>query len=230
MTLDWKKPILSYSTINMLLTSSHQWANKINKIPKDPHAGEYMKPDGTIGSYFTEGREGHSLIQGHISGKNKSDRVIFDKEAPQDLFFPLVEECDFDKRMMFLFMVGQYQVIGYADGLNKELKRGAEIKLSGTPWSLSKYLNSNQRKLYGLGFPWLEEMFLITGKRIPSEWEKTPLKVHHLPFEEKDKKAAMEFVEQGIEVIESGIYTGGLNENGICTDRNCMYGPNCMFK
>jgi|GEM_PF-2383410 len=231
MRIDWDKPLLSYSTINMLLTSSHQWVNKISKIPRDPNAGNYTKADGTIGNYFTEGRVGHNLIQRYISKRELDPKVKFDTEVKMDdLYFPLVEEKDFDDRMRFLFNVGQYQVIGYADGLNKEAAKGAEIKLSSTPWSLGKYLVSDQRKLYGLGFPWLKEMYLITGHRYPDRWEKEPIKVHHLPFRDEDKKDAQKFIEKGIQVIEDGDFTGGLDESGRCRDRNCAYGPNCLFK
>jgi hypothetical protein len=156
--------------------------------------------------------------------------VVFDKEVKEEPYFPLVEEKDFDKRTGFMLLFGEYQVIGYADGLNKEAKTGAEIKLSSSPWTLKKYLDSEQRKMYGLGFPWLEKMFLITGLRYPEEWAVTPLKVHRLPFGKDDKKQAERFIEEGIQIIEDGDYTGGLDENGRCRDRNCAYGPNCLFK
>lgn len=228
--LNFDLPILSYSTIEMLHKSSHQWVNKTNKIKRDPNAGNYTKPDGTIGNYFTEGRVGHNLIQKHISKQEPSPLVVFDKEVKEEPYFPLVEEVDFDKRTGFMLMFGEYQVIGYADGLNGEAKTGAEIKLSSTPWTLKKYFDSDQRKMYGLGFPWLQKMYLITGLRYPEKWKETPLKVHCLPFEEKDKERAIKFIEEGIQVIEDGDYTGGLDDNGRCRDRNCAYGPNCIFK
>ena len=222
---------LSYTVLNMLLTSSHQWVNRINKIKRDPNAGNYTKADGTIGNYFTEGKVGHGIIQRFLSKKETDPRVKFDSEVKlEDLYFPLVEEVDFDPKMQFILKRGEYKIKGYADGLNRQDQKGAEIKLSSTPWSLGKYLASNQRKLYGLGFPWLKEMYLITGHRYPEKWEAEPIKVHHLPFVDKDKKDAERFIEQGIQVIKDGDFTGGLDEDGRCRDRNCTYGQNCIFK
>lgn len=204
---------LSYSTINMIYKASHNWLNK--------QMG--LKPETRI--EWDEGKKAHRIIQDHVSGK------LIDERLKHITFtFPVVETVDFDERTKFVIPINtKYAVRGFADGLNKEEKRLLEIKSSSTPWSIGKFLESKQRKIYSLGFPYVSEAILITCLRHPDQWILTPPKVMKLAMTNKDRDEAMEWILGAINIIEKGEFNGGL-ENGKCLDPFCYYGRNCAFK
>lgn len=227
-------PIFSYSSLKMFHDSSHQWVNRVNRIAKDPNAGNYVKPDGSKGNYFTEGKVGHRIIQDHVSGKKLDPRIVWLTEK-----FPIVEKKDFDKDCEFKIKVKGYTINGFLDAQDPNNKRYGEIKLSSSTWSYGQYKKSVQRKIYALAYPQYKEGILITGPRFPDEWkikefagEKySELKVlPPCPLTDQDRKDAEKWIVEGIEIFESGDFTGGLNEDGRCIDRNCAYGPNCLFR
>jgi len=205
---------LSFSSLNMLHEASHQWTNKMMgiKIP------DY--------DFLREGKEAHRLIQLHVSGKKKHKYL-----KHIEIKFPIVEEVDFDERCRFSFPVktdkGEYEIIGFYDGLDIKNHRILEIKSSSTPWSLGKFHSSMQRKLYGLSNFKIKEAFLITGSRNPDDWEKNPPKIYSIPFKPRDYSEATKWIFDGINIILKGDFTGGLDEDGKCT--GCFYGKNCSF-
>lgn len=210
-----KKIDLSYTTINMVLVASHNWVNKQMKI----------KPEDR--DYYHQGTDAHRIIQEHVSGKKEHEFLKSIKDR-----FPVVEQQNFDPMTKFVIPVNEkYNVIGYVDGYNDEEKKILEIKTSSNPWPISKFESLMQRKIYGLGFKGFKSCVLITCKRNDYEWEDTKPKVYELPYTEKDIEDAWKFIFKGIEVIESGIYTGGLDEEGNCAlGYRCYYGKNCWFK
>lgn len=233
---------LSYSTINncLLPSNSHNWANKINgaKVPENP--------------YFFNGHRLHKIIQEHLSGQTPNE---FLKHIPYT--FPLVEEQDRDLRCRFKFVIKSsedeqmtllnstelevgisyivpnikksYEIVGYMDAQDPENLRFGEIKTGSKMWSLGQFLNSYQRKTYALAKPEYTESILITALN-ETEWATTPPKVFKIPLTQQDRQDALKWIVEAIKLLESGDYTGGLDENGKCANRFCYYGVNCQFK
>ena len=210
---------LSYSTINMLYQASHNWINK--------QCG--LKPEER--PEWNEGKIAHRIIQDHVSGKKKDDRL-----AHIEFSFPIVEEVDFDERCKFdmpLYFTGlknSYSIIGFMDGINNAEHRLLEIKVSSVPWSLMKFQQLIQRKIYSMARPDLVETIGITGVRNPDNWKQDLPKVYKIPNTNKDRQEAKDWILGGIKIIESGDFKGGLDENGKCTDPRCYFGRNCQFK
>lgn len=201
----------SYTTLNMLQTSSHGWLNKVMGIPQEDKV------------YFREGTEGHRIIQDHVSGRKVDPRLSY-----LDIHFPIVEKRDFDPDTKFSITVDGYQIIGFYDGLKP--KGWLEIKLSSTPWRISQYVKSPQRWIYAYADPRLEVATLVTGSRNPDDWATQHLQVMEIPATEKDREKGLEFIRKGIEVFESGDFTGGLDDDGFCNDHRCLWGKNCQFR
>lgn len=216
---------LSYSTINSCLQpeNSHNWLNK--------YVFKLKVPDQW---YFTAGTEGHRIIQDHVAGiKERLELAHIQKK------YPIVETKKFDEKTKFTIYVEGYEFIGFYDGLNDQELDMLEIKLSSNPWSLQKFRDSIQRKIYGLSKPNYKTATLITGTLKPEEWNgnhKIPMlrtnpSVMSLPFTDAERKEAQEWIVKGIRVFENGDFNGGLDENGRCTlGRMCNYGDNCHFK
>lgn len=216
---------LSYSSLNMLHEASHQWVNKQMgiRVPDYP--------------FLTEGNEAHRIIQQHVSGKKKHPllehiKYIFpvvepDIDDSDPSYWDLKEPCKFEFRANSPEVTGNYVIKGYYDGIDRDNGRILEIKSSRTLWSLSKFRNAMQRKLYGLSNSKLNEAVLITCARNVEDWNTQPPKVYSVPYTEKDRQEAVDWIVAGIKIIESGDFTGGLDENGKCL--GCFYGNNCHF-
>jgi hypothetical protein len=121
-------------------------------------------------------------------------------------------------------------MIGFFDGLNNETKQMLEIKTSSTPWSIGKFQSLIQRKIYSLARPDITEIVCITATRDPKEWEAIAPKSFTIPMTRRDREEAMEWILAGIRVLESGSFSGGLDESGRCNDQWCYFGKNCSFK
>ena len=191
---------LSYTSLNNL-HNGHEWLNKQMGIPVPDYP------------FLTAGKDAHRIIQDHVSGKKKDKRL-----KHIEINFPIVEEVDFDERCKFVFKMDGYEIMGFIDGLDKKNKRFLEIKTSSTPWSMSKFKNAMQRKLYSLALHDLgyKEAYLITGSKDPEEWESNPPKLYSLEITEKDRSDASQWILQGINILESGKFTGGLDNEGFC--------------
>jgi hypothetical protein len=105
-----------------------------------------------------------------------------------------------------------------------------EIKVSNVPWSVIKFQQLFQRKIYALARPDFSETIGITAVRNPEQWKLDQPKVYKIPNTNKDRQEARDWILGGIKIIESGDFKGGLDENGKCTDPRCYYGVNCQFK
>ncbi len=210
---------LSYSTINMVYEASHNWLNKQMGLKPEDH------------DYYHQGKEGHRIIQDHVSGKKPDERLTHIKFS-----FPIVEEVDFDARCKFEVpfeaegLKNEYSIIGFVDGKNLEEKRILEIKVSSVPWSVLKFQQSLQRKLYAMSLIDMVETIGITAVRNPDNWKLDQPKLYKIPNTDKDRQEARDWIIGGIKIIESGDFKGGLDENGKCTDPRCYYGVNCQFK
>jgi len=209
---------LSYSTVNMLHTASHNWLNKqMGLRPEDKW-------------YFKEGKVAHKILQEHISGTKRHMLLSTFKDF-DNLIYPIVEKVDFDpdckleKRLDTV-----YNLIGFVDARTEDWKKILEIKTSSKTWSLLDFKHSMQRKVYCYAHPEIEVATLITCPRKQEEWNENNVKIFIVPTSKKDAEEAKEWIDQGIKIIESGDFTGGLNENGVCVDPYCYYGVNCQFK
>lgn len=204
---------LSYSSLNYLNGGkSHEWLNKQLGIPVPDYP------------FLKEGTEAHRIIQAHVSGKSKNE---FLKHI--EVTFPVVEEKDFDERCKFSFKLkgldghpnplikGEYEIFGFVDGLDKKNKRFLEIKTSSNPWGMTQFRDAIQRKIYALAFQDFKEAYLITGSKDPAKWEKEAPKLYCMSLSRKDREDAFNWIIEGIKILESGDFKGGLDENGKCT-------------
>lgn len=203
---------LSYSTMRLLYECPHNYLNKISGIAQP------SRPE------FEEGKEAHKIIQSHLSGKEIRDDLKHLKFS-----FPIVEKIDFDPDTRFEVAFGDHTIFGFFDGLNLEKGQLLEIKTSSTLWSLNKFKDLIQRKIYGWAMPELTEAILITSARDPNQWQYQPPKAIRVPFTEKDRSDAEEWIAGAIEKIKSGDFTSDL-VNGKCVDPRCYWGDACMFK
>lgn len=190
---------LSYSSLSNLY-NGHEWINKMLgiSVPNYP--------------FLKEGKDGHRIIQDHIADIKKHEYLKDIKVK-----FHIVEEKDFDERCRFSFEVDGYEIIGFHDGRDENYRRTVEIKLSSTPWSISKFKKDVQRKLYALSNPKIEEQFLITGHRDIEKWNDDPPKIYSLRPSKSDREEGLEWIKGGIAILEKGDFTGGLDESGRCT-------------
>lgn len=204
----------SYSSLNDLILCSHSWINKMMGKKKP-----WIEA-------FKQGKDGHRIIQDHVAGIKKDPRIEYLTES-----FPIVETKDFDENCKFELRVNGYLIIGYLDLQDPDNHRYGEIKLSSNPWSLGKYKESPQRKIYSLAFPQYTKGILITGPLDPNTWATDKLRVLELSLTQKDRDEALEFIKKGIAIFESGDFNGGLDpETGRCIDSRCPYGKNCHFR
>jgi hypothetical protein len=164
--------------------------------------------------YFGVGKEGHRIIQDHIAGIKKDDRL-------KDLtcYFPIVEVEKFDPRCKFQFDIDEASVIGYFDGRNPEEKRLAEIKISNTLWSIDKYYKSMQRKINVTAFPDHTDCLLITASHDLSK-----VKTAGVPATDKDRDEAREWIRDTLKIINSGKF----EKEGEAVDcQRCVYQLSC---
>jgi len=206
----------SFSTLNLLHTCPHNFQNKMMGIVAED------KPE------YKEGREAHRIIQDHVAGIKLDPRLAHIKET-----FEIVEQVDFDKRCGFEFPLegyeDKYTLFGYVDGHDKDWTRLLEIKSAVNPWSMQKFIDSPQRKLYALSHKTLQEAVLITGQRDTALWKTEPPKVFTVPLTDKDRTDAIEWILKGIAIFESGDYLTDLVD-GRCIDPRCWFGNKCSFK
>lgn len=204
---------LSFSTISNCLqpTNSHCWINRISG----------RKPQNRMA--YVYGTENHRIIQNHLDGSCLDERI-----KHIDYFFPIVEKEDKDPKCIFRFEVGGFNMFGFVDGLNPQEKRMLEIKTGSQMWSIKRYLDSYQRKIYALGFPEYEEALLITAVIDNTLWSSIKPKKILVPLTKKDKEEAEEYIVKAIELLKKGDFTGGLSE-GKCTGY-CYYGSNCLYR
>jgi len=175
--------------------------------------------------HFRNGKRLHRIIQDHVGGIKEHENL-----KHINYKFKYVERVDFDPKCRIWYKVNdKYGIHGYVDGFDPDTKKILEIKTGSTMWGIKKFIDSPQRKIYGLAKPSYEETVLITTVN-DSEWKNIPPKTMTVPITEKDKEEAIEWIMEGIEIIEKGEFTGGLDEDGKCRDRFCYYGVNCQFK
>jgi hypothetical protein len=209
---------LSYSSL-VNLHNGHEWINRQLGIPVPAYP------------FLQEGKDAHRIIQDHVSGKKKNK---FLKHI--EVIFPVVEERDFDERCGFEFIVTDgYTLAGYVDGLDEDNRRFLEIKTGSKGWSMAKFQDSMQRKIYALTHPDFTEAYFITGSKDPKVWEKEPPKLYTIKLTAEDRNEALKWVKDGISILESGKFTGGLDNDGFC--EGCFWNmerypelANCHFK
>lgn len=202
------KTRLSYSTVKMLHEASHIWVNRMLGIPRVDYP------------WFQEGRRLHRIVQDHVSGKKtvKALSEFTDR-------FPLVEEVDFDPRMKFTMPYkGEYELFGFVDGMDKDSMRLLEIK-TGTMFSYQKFLRSMQRKLYQMAFMGYSVVLFTCDHEV------TPYKTYETkPITAAEVQEVTRWIDEGIAIIESNVFTGGLDASGKCALRYCEQGDKCHFR
>jgi hypothetical protein len=179
--------------------------------------------------FLKEGKDCHRIVQDHVA-RIEDHKYLKNIKVE----FPIVEEVNFDSRCKFEFelvskieefspyvglhkLKGKYKIIGFYDGRLEDYSKTMEGKFSSTPWTIGKFKKDIQRKIYALSNNKIKEQFLITGYRDVEKWKTNPLKISSLKPTEKDKMEAAEWIIKGIEILEKGDFTGGLDKNGKCT-------------
>lgn len=206
---------LSYSTISMLYKASHNWLNK------------QMGLKVLDNEYFRRGKEAHKIIQEHVSGK-----VLCKDLGHIEYKFPIVETVDFDPNCKVEFPIDdKYKMIGFFDGINYETGQTLEIKTSDKPWSIGKFNELMQRRVYSYALNGkVKENILIWAHFDPKKWPINPPKKFSIQVIPEDSVKLMEWIKGAIKIIESGDFKGGLDLDGVCRDKFCLYGSNCQFK
>lgn len=201
---------LSFSTISNCLqpNNSHNWLNKQmgRKIPEN----DAMK----------QGKELHRILQSEIKNGNFPELKGFD-----------VEETDFDERMKISKLYkdsifsNSYNLIGFLDGKRK--KEILEIKTGTEFWPITKFYSSLQIALYAY-ITNATKCWCITAVKSPTN-DLLEKRLYELDLTEKMRLKGLQFVTDGIKLLESGNFKGGLDENGKCI-KYCVYGSACYFK
>jgi len=209
----------SYSSLNAFLEHPHSYLNRLMGNKTEDKA------------IFIEGKKTHRRIQDHVSNRQKDPVLMKMMDLP---YFPVVETRDFDSRTAFSYkfegkgVKERYEIIGFADGLNPTAKKMLEIKSSASSlWGIAKFQASIQRKLYTLGFPWVETQQLITCLH-----DMSAVKLYTIVVTEQDRYDAEEWLCKGLTEFErtqaENDFYRDLDVNGNC-DGFCYYGKNCFF-
>jgi hypothetical protein len=202
---------ISYSTINSVRNCRQWWLCKISGLSKVDFP------------WFTAGKEAHNIIQAHLSGKIIDDRLVKSGIIPPEWEFPVVEEKDFDERTGFEMPFGKYQFRGFLDGLDIYTGKMVEIKTSSQPWTLKKFNEAIQKDIYALAFPMMKQSKLINCTK-----DLTNIKKYTVPVGDKNRARADKWINEGIDIIESGDYEGGENINcGMCIYRDSCPKSKC---
>lgn len=216
---------LSFSTIKNCLQpeNSHNWVNKKNRV-------KFPENDA-----MRLGKELHREVQNHFAGNKIIKELGFIEDK-----FPVVEQKDFDERCRFYMQIdGDFAVQGFVDGKNLESKDVLEMKfVRNKLWSVSDFNTTYQKKLIALCMPTYKRFVGFTAIMPEKKksggfdykiWKINKPKLYPIEFTEADRKEAREWIKKAMDTVVSGHFDGGL-EDGVCTNRYCYYGVNCMFK
>lgn len=214
---------LSYSTIKSCLQpeNSHNWRNKQMgiEVPDNEH--------------FRNGHRIQKIITDHLKGAEVRDDLkhLEEKAGKFDLFEVEQKYGDPRCKLQKVFEIAgeQVKITGFFDFKDTVELRCGEVKAYGKMWSVGQFATSYQRKIYGLLEPLFKSSVLITALPDESQWAIMPPKVYILPYTQKDRDEALNWITKAVGVIKSGDFTGGLVD-GKCVDRWCLYGENCQFK
>lgn len=194
--------ILSTSTLNAFLDCPRSYLNKQIMLPKITF------------DYFTYGKEGHVVIQKHISGAHRDPRLAAPLKGHK---FPVVEKCDFDANLKFSIPFGPDTFIGFLDARNDQLKIYSDIKISTTLWTLKKFMDLMQRKVYQLAYPDYSFLGITATPDLESVYT-VPI-----PNRPKDAEIAREWIVAGIKAINESKFEA--NEKANCF--RCVYKESC---
>jgi hypothetical protein len=163
--------------------------------------------------YFEYGKEGHKIVQKHISRKTLDPRLNNFTLG----YFPIVEEKDFDERLKFEMKFDEDKFIGFLDARNDDLKVFSDIKISTTLWTLKKFLDLMQRKVYQLAYP----DYSFVG--ISATPDLSDVSVIEIPNRPQDAEKAREWIEFGIKAINESKFKANPNANCF----RCVYKNSC---
>lgn len=216
------KIILSYSTLNDLYKWRHSWLNKLMGLPKRKYAP------------FEEGKEIHRVLLDHMGGIKLDERIS--KREKEDKRFQLpkltvIEKVDFDPdTKRYIEIDDKYALVTFIDGSNlPELV--VEIKSSNTAWTLGKFRDLMQRKIYSIAYPEAKRTVLVSSGRrlLMPGWQYT-IKVFSTDHSKADKDEAMGWIKSGIAIIEKGDFEPDEKELELIKDpyNKCWY-ENCPW-
>lgn len=194
--------ILSVSTLNAFLDCNLTFKNKQMMLSKIDFP------------YFHTGREGHKIIQNHLAGYKKDPRLT---TALKGQVFPVVEKMDFDANLKFTIPFGDDSFIGYLDARNDQLKIYSDIKISTTLWTLKKFMDLMQRKVYQLAYP---DYSFVGISALPDLSEVKVVKVDNRP---QDAEKAREWITEGFKAIKESNFEANPEANCF----RCVFRDSC---
>lgn len=197
------KPILSYTTLSNLYVSPHSYLNKQLSL-KPPETEAMLK-----------GRDLHKIIQDHLLGVKKDDRL-----SSLDWNFQKAE-VHVKKDM------GEFLWHGYLDCCSYASKVFCEIKTGKNPWNQSRFSSSPQPAYYAY-VSGLHKTLFIT-----CDFELGQLKTFYKEFSEEDLQKAKEWAEGAQRIIIEGRLKEDLTERDgkfYCENPACPYKENCQWR
>jgi hypothetical protein len=194
---------LSFSTLNDLINEPHTWLCKQMGLEKRKTW------------QMNAGTEMHQVIQQHVSGQKKDKRL-----DAITLTFPVVETKSQDPLTHFEIPLDEeFGLHGYVDGFNLAEKRLLEIKTSSKPWGITQFYRLMQWRIYALGMPDMDSIFLITANR-----ELSQIKTYSIDVTDNHREEAKAWARKGINIIKQGDF----RYKGEGPSRWCGY-INCPF-
>jgi len=164
--------------------------------------------------YFRTGREGHEVVQRHISKKKLDDRLT---ENLKGFYFPIVEEKDFDERLKFDIKFGKDNFIGFLDARNDGAKVFSDIKISTKLWTMKKFVDLMQRKVYQYAYP----DYSFVGITATPDLKEAETKI--IPCRPQDAEEARKWIVAGFKAIKNSDFKP--NPKANC--QRCVYQNSC---
>lgn len=196
---------LSYSTMAELMRCPHAYVNKQMGLERFEHA------------YYDEGRAVHRVIQEHVSGTRLNPLL---EHLP---LFDTVETEDFDPKTYFEFEHNGFIVHGYLDGYDSERHELLEIKSSSQPWTLSKFADLVQWRIYALAKVQAKKAWFVSVPRDMQLWNVHTIKIYNSPISFQDKQKAVEFIDLAIDRVKNIKDAIAAETTQKCSFKQCPY-------
>ena len=189
---------LSYSTISDYYKAHHSYLNYIMGIKKP------------VSPQMEQGKKDHETIQAHCLGGNNP--------ALENVKLRFTQK-EYEFRVPW---DSKYGIHGFIDLWDKDTNSLAEIKTGSAVWSLRKFMDLMQWRLYAKATETKQcyGISCIAGVK--------NARVYPLPYTQKDAIMIDKWVTAAIEMIDAKKFTDDLIEEKWCTG-NCGYRDNCRF-
>ena len=186
--------------MDALIKHPHIWLSKLMGCKVEEN--EWMR----------QGKANHKIIADHILKKKIDERLKGIDLDFQEAEFKCFRDLDFTDK---------YALFAYIDMISWKSKSLLEIKTSTKPWSMSKFNDLNQWRLYAYMTNFKHCWFLT------SDHELKGIKKFYIEATDNDYKIAEDMVKKSIDIIENQDLKQDL-VNGKC-DGWCSFGKNCYF-